>query len=523
LRRKTDYLRRIFYKQFFFFKKSLQGDESGTASAFETFAPSIVHPLVSTTKKLSIRKSSPLAYLLSDYFSAVLAWTLFFSLRKILVDGVAFSSFPFFLDDRKFYAGILIIPACWLIFYFLCGSYTNIYRKSRLTEVSITFIMSLIGCVIIFFALLLDDHVINYTDHYLELLILFIAQLGFTLGGRLIILNIAKYRMQQGIVGFNTLIVGGNKRAIELYKELSVRKKSLGYNFVGFVDTNGNSKNGLSSYIPRLGKLENLQKLIPQNEVEEVIVAIETSEHPLLKNILYLLTNRNVVIKIIPDNYDIISGSVRLNRVVGGIFIEIYPELMDKWQYIWKRILDIFISLIVIIVLSPIYLFVALRTLFSSKGPIIYSQERLGVHQKPFTIYKFRSMYVNAEKNGPLLSHENDSRITPWGRIMRKWRLDELPQFYNVLKGDMSLVGPRPERKFYIDQIIELEPDYLHLQRVKPGITSWGMVQFGYAENIDEMIQRMKYDLLYIENMSLFLDWKILLHSIRTILQGRGK
>ncbi|MFN9496723.1 MAG: exopolysaccharide biosynthesis polyprenyl glycosylphosphotransferase [Bacteroidota bacterium] len=257
--------------------------------------------------------------------------------------------------------------------------------------------------------------------------------------------------------------------------------------------------------------------------IEEVIIAIESSEHPRINHIINQLVNKNVLIKIIPDAYDILSGSVRMQHIMGAAFIEIYPELMARWQYILKRFFDVFVSTVVMLLLLPLYLFIAVKVRLSSTGPILYRQVRVGLHGKPFTIYKFRSMYTDAEQAGPALSKKDDSRITPWGRIMRKWRLDELPQFYNVLKGEMSLVGPRPERQFYIDQIIARTEDYKHLQRVQPGLTSWGMVQFGYAQDIDEMIRRMKYDLIYIENMSLLLDLKILLYTVRVILQGRGK
>jgi len=187
-----------------------------------------------------------------------------------------------------------------------------------------------------------------------------------------------------------------------------------------------------------------------------------------------------------------------------------------------KRTSDIIISIIALILISPLILILSILIKCDSKGPIFYKQKRIGYHKKPFNIYKFRSMKVDAEANGPTLSTLDDPRITKLGKVMRKYRLDELPQFWNVVKGDMSLVGPRPEREYYIKQIIKIAPYYSLVHQVRPGITSWGMVKFGYASNVDEMISRLKYDLLYIENVSLAVDLKIIFYTINTVFTGKG-
>ncbi len=456
-------------------------------------------------------------YMLADYLSAALAWFFLWVYRQ----QAAFS-FTHFSSKDCFFT-LLLIPGLWMLFHLFSGAYFNPYRKSRVNEIYRTLIVTFFGTVLLYFPFIQNDAPVQLTYYYKTFLVYYALQFCLTGLFRLIHLSRIKAHINRERFGYNTLIIGGNQQAIKLYQDICKNEVHLGYLFKGFVYADESGQNGMSNYLPKLGSIDQLEKIIDEHAIEEVVIAIDTSEHDRLQYILSQLSHRQVIIKITPDLYDIISGSVKTSNVFGAVLIEIYPELMPDWQRVFKRAIDVMASIVGLVLLSPLYLFSAIKVKLASPGAIFYKQERIGLYGKPFWIYKFRSMVMDAEKAGPALSSENDPRITAWGKVMRKWRIDELPQLYNILRGDMSLVGPRPERKYYIDIISKTNPHYKYLHKVKPGLSSWGMVKFGYAETPEQMIERMKYDLLYIKNCSLVLDVKIMFYTILVILQGRGK
>ncbi|MFW6246310.1 MAG: sugar transferase [Tangfeifania sp.] len=462
-------------------------------------------------------------YIFFDFLAAAISWTAFFVYRKAVIEPQRFGIDIPIEFTHRYFMGLAIIPLIWVLFYYITGFYDNIYRRSRLLELGQTLLTSVIGVVVIFFALILDDFVGSYKNYYNLFFTLLGMHFGLTYIFRLVLTTQTIHRIHKRKIGFNTLLIGSNEKAEKIYNEMTRQKRPAGNLFVGFVGVENNDDRLLKKYIPQLGGLHQLNEIIERNKIEEVILAIETKEHERVSEILTVLENRQVTIWGIPDLYDFLSGTVKSNAIYGIPLLKISNGLMSAWQEKTKRLLDIVLSIFAAIIFLPVFLVLAIIIKSTSKGPVIYRQERIGRFGEPFYIYKLRSMVQEAENGTPELSSENDRRITKIGRFLRKTHLDEIPQFFNVIKGDMSLVGPRPERKFYIDQIVKHAPHYTHLHKLRPGITSWGQVKYGYASNVDEMLERLQYDMIYLKNISLYIDFKILIYTIMVSFKGNGK
>lgn len=463
------------------------------------------------------RYKSYLIYFTSDFIAGVLGWILFYLLRRHYIEIKDFEvSF-----DILFPA--ILVALCWCGLYAYTGLYSTLFRKSRLNELIRVAKITLIGVAIIFFAVLLDDPVDTTTRFRFTYFTYFLIQFSIISLFRLIINTIAKRLVVLRKVQFNTLLVGNGQDALQLFLELEKNPNDLGQKFVGYIADGDICNEQLEAQLPKLGTISEVVEVVEKYEIQDIIIATEHTHAKELLRILNVFRRLKVSIKINPDRYDIIAGYVRTAQLFGTPLVEVQQSIIPAWERNSKRLLDIIASTLVLITFSWLYLILAFLVKVTSKGPVFFKQERVGKNGKPFKIFKFRSMYTDRNFESVTLTKENDPRVTPIGKKLRKYRFDEIPQFWNVLVGDMSLVGPRPEQPYYIDLITQSAPEYRLLHQVRPGITSWGQVKFGYAENVDEMLQRLKYDLLYIENMSLAMDLKIILYTVKTILVGAGK
>jgi len=468
------------------------------------------------------QRKQRLLYVLFDFLAAMAAWVLFFLFRKIYIEPQVFGTdVPITLGPR-FWIGTIGLPFAWILLYYFTGFYKDMFRRSRLDDFIRTLLSSLLGVVVIFFLLILDDIIRDYTTYYSLALTLFFLHFTFVLIPRMILTGRTVAKVHRREIGFKTVMIGSNENAVDVYLDIVNQKRSNGYEIQGFINVKWKEHYQLQDHLTHLGGHENMESILIEQQVEEVIIALEPSEHGKIGDIVNRLSLLDVRISAIPSITDILTGKVKSTTIFGTPLLEVDQDVMPAWQQNVKQVMDFVISIFAIIMLLPLSFALIIGVKLSSSGPILYKQDRIGRFGREFQIFKFRSMYHNAEENGPELSSKHDPRVTRFGQMMRKHRLDEIPNFLNVLRGEMALVGPRPEREYFIDKIILTAPHYTHLQKVKPGITSWGQVKYGYAENVQEMIKRLRYDILYIENMSLFVDVKILFYTVITIVKGRG-
>ena len=422
---------------------------------------------------MTAHRKQQLTYILADLLSAEVVWLLFSLFRRLVNDGVMFGVDTILLPVFNFYPPLIIYPLVCVVIYYLSGYYLRPFRKNAAKEFATTFWSAVFISLLFFFIIIIDDEVINYERYLISLAVLFVLQFTISYIPRFIITRIS--------------------RKTAVYRTRTIHS---------------------------IAEANRIQK----GMVEEVIIDLpkDCSERT-----LYTIINRlyplNVEISLLPRVYDILTGAARIVEIGGQPLVRITEHKMSDAELCIKRAADVVLSLSVMVLLSPLYILLYVLVYATSKGQAIYRQERIGLHGIPFQILKFRTMCEDAELKKPMLSQDNDPRITRVGAFLRKYRLDELPQMWNVLRGDMSLVGPRPERAYFIRQIEQKAPYYCLLYKIRPGLTSWGPIKVGYTDTIDKMVERLNYDITYMENMSLRLDLKILFFTIGVIIDSKGK
>ena len=418
-------------------------------------------------------RKQQLTYILADLLSAEVVWLFFSLFRRLVNDGAMFDVDTILIPVFNFYPPLIIYPMVCVVIYYLSGYYLRPFRKNAAKEFITTFWSAVCISLLFFFIIIIDDEVTRYERYLVSLAVLFFLQFTISYLPRLIIM-----RVSRKTVFYRTRTIHSISEANRIQK----------------------------------GTVEEVIIDLPKNSSERTLYTIINRLYPL-----------NVEISILPRVYDMLTGAARIVEISGQPLVRITEYKMSDAEICIKRAMDVVLSLIVMVVLSPLYILLYMLVFTTSKGKAIYRQERIGLHGIPFQILKFRTMYEDAEQKKPMLSTDNDPRITRVGAFLRKYRLDELPQMWNVLRGDMSLVGPRPERAYFIRQIEQIAPYYCLLYKIRPGLTSWGPIKVGYTDTIDKMVERLNYDITYMENMSLRLDLKILFFTIGVIIDGKGK
>ena len=461
-------------------------------------------------------------YILFDVVAALLVWLLFYLYRRITNDMVILGGNVeyYFVPDYSLLPSIISFPVVALFIHYLTGFYNTKVRYSRLVELFSTLVGSFFISTIIYFGMLVDDIVVSYTFYYRSFLILWAMFFAITYLFRVTQTLIVLSHLRKGLIPNNVLIVGTGDTAHKVTDIISNDSSRTGQKIIGYIAVRDRvviDENML------LGRLNDLEQVVQNHIVNEVIIAVDDMDNDMIFSIANRLIVCGVEVKFAPRLFEVVTGHVSFTNVTAEPLVDITSSRMPAWQQSVKRFFDIASSAIAMIILLPVYLYVAVRVKLGSKGPIFYKQERIGYEGRPFMIYKFRTMYTDAESKGPQLSQVGDPRITPFGHVMRKYRLDELPQFWNIIKGDMSIVGPRPERRYYIEQIERIAPYYCLVYKVRPGLLSWGPIKIGYSDTVEKMVERLRYDIIYMDNMTIQTDIKILYYSIGVILRGKGQ
>ena len=454
-----------------------------------------------------------------DLVAAFVVWVLFMYFRQIVNDGRVFENVQIHIPKYNFFSSLVVYPFFCLFVNWLSGIYVNPLNHQKTNVLLTTFAASIVISITIFFFLLLDDVIVSYEFYYYSLLVLLGLHFTITFLFRLVLVSTVKRNYRKKKWTTNTIIIGTGKNAQKISNEL--QRKSERNTLIGFVSEK-NRRLAQPSIESTLGNMSQISEIITKYQIEEAVIALDENDEKTLFSIINALFQFDVEIRFTAGVYEILTGSAQVREPGISPLVNITSPSMPDWQICVKRFVDIFVSIFALLLLLPVIIFFTLWIKTDSNGTAFYKQERIGRYGRSFNILKFRTMRMGAEAGTPRLSSSTDNRVTSVGRILRKYRVDELPQFWNVLKGDMSLVGPRPERMYYINQIIETAPYYCLIYKIRPGLTSWGPIRIGYSDTIEKMVERLNYDVIYMDKMSLLVDLKIILQTIEVIFKGKG-
>lgn len=460
---------------------------------------------------------------IADLVAAILAILLFNICRyEWFIDDIGFNNLSHFLSSPTILTGLILFPLMMTAIYYLSGAYYNVMMRSRLDELISTVLSNAIGSIIIYFTILIDDIVDDKASIYEMLGMLWLTLTLFVGSERMYLSSKLIQRVRDKKLGYNTLIIGVTQASINMVNKINSSPKTIGFNIIGYVNPTADPPTAGDMGLP-VYRLSDIENVIKENDVVHLIVMPHRDGIHATMNLINRLFPLGRSILISPVLLHVISGKSSFGNVSGEPLIDVSRPDISPSTASCKRAADLLVSSLALIILSPLLLGIAIAIRIKSPGgSILYRQQRVGFRKRHFNIIKFRTMRSDAEENGPALSSADDPRVTPIGRFLRKYRLDELPQFWNVIKGEMSIVGPRPEREYYVRQIVSRIPYYSLIHNVRPGITSWGMVKYGYATTVDQMVERLQYDLVYIENISFGVDMKIILYTVRTVFTGKG-
>jgi len=461
------------------------------------------------------KKLEKILILSVDFITINMAWYIYYQIRVQTRWFIIFTM-------PVFYVPMFVIFFYWLIIFLFVGMYRTWFASSRLDEISLLFKATFVGIFILFFLVFIDDYIHGVGSSMRILIFIYWGLLLFLVGaGRLFVRSFQRKLLIKGIGRRNTLIVGMNSKASEVHNQVT-HARALGLDVVGYVSLNGAKLDSFNN-TKVIGSIKNIENIIDEYDIKEVIIALDKEDRDFLVEIIAKCETKNVGLKIVPDLYEVLSGQARTSQIYGMPIVDILPQLMPEWEKKLKRIFDIIVSMLILLITSPVLIITAIAIKIDSAGEVFFKQERCGINGKVFNIYKFRSMRKDAEKHtGPIWSQKDDPRITNVGRFIRKVRIDEIPQMINVLKGEMSIIGPRPERPYFVEKLSEEIPYYKRRLKVRPGVTGWAQVKHKYDETVDDVKIKLRYDLFYIENMSLRMDFKILFRTVFVVLLGKG-